>query len=317
MNNKNSKIVNLIASTGFWGVVIIAALAVQLVLFILFSYRSVCLASGMLFWAIPWWLTTIIMKHNSQKLKTAIHSVFGTLMLVEVVLRASGFVANYWERQHGYYKSVYNVDPSVFVTKRTPGVYQISNRDCSFEIATNSWGYRDKEWNPENMNSKIRIMALGDSFTEGYGAPADSTWMNLLEKDIADTGYYFINGGMIGSDPVADYNRLKTNLIGLDPNIILFAVNITDLSDLMLRGGIERLTNGAVVKLKAPWWEVVYAMSHTLRLVLNRFFDASLLVSHKQLVMQQEKYLSMMEKFCITVSNEFSDRCKVVFIFHP
>ncbi|HOY38517.1 MAG TPA: hypothetical protein PLK75_04390, partial [Bacteroidales bacterium] len=307
MNYKNSKIVSILTSFGFWGIFLIVALAVQMILFMLFSYQSICIASGVLFWAIPWWLTTIIMRHNSQKLKTAIHSVFGTLMLVEVVLRASGLVANYWERQHGYYKSVYDVDSSVFVQKRTPGVYQISNRDCSFEITTNSWGYRDKEWTPENMKSKIRIMALGDSFTEGYGAPADSTWMNLLEKEIADTGYYFINGGMIGSDPVADYNRLKTNLIELDPDIILFAINITDLSDLMLRGGPERLSNSSVEKLKAPWWELIYAMSHTLRLGINQFYEASLLISHKQVAVKQEKYLLIMEDFCKNVTNEFND----------
>jgi len=278
---------------------------------------SIRLYSGVLFWGVVWWLIMVIARRGSQKLKIAVHSVFITLMLVEVVLRASGLVANYGERQHGYYNSVYDFDTSVFATKRLPVIYRISNRDCSFEIVTNSWGYRDKEWNQVEMRPKIRIMALGDSFTEGYGAPADSTWMNLLEKEIADTGYYFINGGMIGSDPVADYNRLKTNLIELDPDIILFAINITDLSDLMLRGGPERLSNSSVEKLKAPWWELIYAMSHTLRLGINQFYEASLLISHKQVAVKQEKYLLIMEDFCKNVTNEFNDSIKVVFIFHP
>ncbi|MBF0587942.1 MAG: SGNH/GDSL hydrolase family protein [Magnetococcales bacterium] len=51
-----------------------------------------------------------------------------------------------------------------------------------FGYHTNEHGMRSESHSYENPQQKIRILALGDSFTYGIGAPYESTFLRILEK---------------------------------------------------------------------------------------------------------------------------------------
>ena len=54
--------------------------------------------------------------------------------------------------------------------------------EFEMEIATNSWGLRDDEPDPA---ATLRILAIGDSFTFGWGVAAHERYTELLEAELS------------------------------------------------------------------------------------------------------------------------------------
>ncbi len=65
----------------------------------------------------------------------------------------------------------------------------------------NSLGLFDSE-----KDIKAKIIILGDSFTQGLGAPPDSSFPFILEKLIKQP---ILNAGLSGSNPIFENNLLK------------------------------------------------------------------------------------------------------------
>jgi len=59
--------------------------------------------------------------------------------------------------------------------------------EFSFTVKTNSLGFRDREFN-DQKNARIRILALGDSFTYGWGVEIDQSWPKVLEQRLQSAG---------------------------------------------------------------------------------------------------------------------------------
>ena len=78
--------------------------------------------------------------------------------------------------------------------------------------------------NTEKKTSR-RVLAIGDSFTEGDGAVVDSCYPVLLGKFLNSpndsTGYEILNAGTCGSDPVYGYQNLQDRLCNYRPDVVL------------------------------------------------------------------------------------------------
>ncbi|MEA3489174.1 MAG: SGNH/GDSL hydrolase family protein [Candidatus Omnitrophota bacterium] len=97
----------------------------------------------------------------------------------------------------------------------------------------NSHGLRDREYSPEKREGVYRILALGDSFTEGYGVEAGDAFIKLLEKklNLAGGGYEVINCGIASYSPLLEYLFLKEKGLGLDPDMVVLFYDFGDLKD--------------------------------------------------------------------------------------
>ena len=117
--------------------------------------------------------------------------------------------------------------------------------------------------------NKKNILILGDSYTEGVGAPADSTGPKSVEYHLNAMGkhYAVVNAGVSGSDIVYAYQLLDTIFKQTQPKIVLYNLHYSDIDDIMFRGGDERFSNGA---RKAFWWEYLYSFSCIYRIISNR-----------------------------------------------
>src|SRR5690606_15926401 len=110
------------------------------------------------------------------------------------------------EYKHGSLENYYHVSPpntNITITNRENVVYKRQ---------TNSLGYSDIEWNIKKDTNEIRILCIGDSFTEGDGTPIDSTYVKLLEENFHKNGYTnvnIMNAGKCGSDPFFGYMNYK------------------------------------------------------------------------------------------------------------
>jgi hypothetical protein len=132
---------------------------------------------------------------------------------------------------------------------------------------TNRLGLRG----PLPAAQKQVIAALGDSFTESWGAPADSTypaiWQQLLPTP---DSIAVLNAGVSGSDPFYAFNLLQELTKSYTLSGAVFMINLSDLNDYIWRGGSERfLPDGGIKFRNGPWWEPVYAFSMVFRLIAH------------------------------------------------
>lgn len=198
-----------------------------------------------------------------------------TLCVAEIGLRRLGIYQTYTEAVFGTYATA-NFTP--------PGDYYLTTPDITTSLVVkdefvfhrrfNSDGLPDDEFKLPKDSGVYRILALGDSFTEGIGAPLDSSWSSLLpmslKKSLPDLKLDVMNAGISGSDPFFAYFLLRDKLLKFKPDMVLMAVNTTDISDYFFRGGFERFNaDGTVTFAKPPHWQWLYAYSFISRLVFH------------------------------------------------
>ncbi len=213
-------------------------------------------------------------KFQKDKLKLSIYTTLAVFSLIELIFIFTGYLNTYLENRHKYYfESPYSKWQDSWFRVWGENHY-LKTPEYSFYREINSLGFSDIEPKIEKDTNEFRILALGDSFTEGDGSHADSTWMKFLERKIAkeDFGksFNFINAGICGSDPFYEYVLLKEKLLKYKPNLIIVMINESDVYDVIFRGGMERFAPDYKLNLpKAPWFEPIFAMSHLSRLIFQ------------------------------------------------
>jgi hypothetical protein len=139
----------------------------------------------------------------------------------------------------------------------------------------NNEGLADKIFVQAKPQGSIRIMVIGDSFIQGIGAPNDSSCPRLLESILRDQkevprSIEVWNCGVAGSDPIFEYILLAGRLMKYKPDLVIEAINNTDIDDINIRGGAERFrADSTVIYKKAPWFEPLYAKSFLVRRIIN------------------------------------------------
>lgn len=212
-------------------------------------------------------------KSRAGKIITA---VLLFMFILESMLTITGILKTNDEKNTGYYlgplftrekeRSYYHI----WESKLTE--HELKNDEYTYTFPTNSLGYPDIEWSvPDSSDKKIRIAALGDSFTEGDGAPYDSSYVKQLEKLLNkhDENYYLMNAGVCGSDPFFNYINLKDRILSYKPNIVLQTLSSHDIyNEQIVRGGLERFNenNKTVSFHSISKKEVIFASSYISRI---------------------------------------------------
>jgi len=205
-------------------------------------------------------------------------AVLLSVFLLESILRWTGSYDSYSERIGGRYGSPY--DPIT----RTPWVldsgvgriYRDDRPEFSFEVRTNREGVRDIEHPIDKPEGEYRIVALGDSFTMGIGAEFEDSWPRVLQRRLQENGgaerIRVLCGGVSASDPVFAYQLLRRRLLKYGPDLVILMVNESDITDIMVRGGMDRFdTGGMMRKTRSPAIEWYFARSHLVRAVMMTF----------------------------------------------
>ncbi|MCF8256206.1 MAG: hypothetical protein K9J06_01545 [Flavobacteriales bacterium] len=171
----------------------------------------------------------------------------------------------------------FRTDKDNFYHIRKPdGSYTLERPEFSYPRQANSLGFPDREW-AVGKKATLRVLALGDSFTEGDGAPQDSTYpqllQDLLNRKAGHAKYEVLNAGICGSDPVFNYRNLQDRLLHLKPDIVLQTISSHDLlKDLAVRGGFDRFGHdGLLNERPMPLWVCPALLSRIVRLTLMMF----------------------------------------------
>lgn len=155
---------------------------------------------------------------------------------------------------------------------------------------------------------------MGDSFTDNVGGNGYS-----FEKELENhiDSIEVMNAGVSGSDPFYEYILLEKKLLQYKPDIVFVDINLSDITDVIVRGGFERFTGDGKVRYKpGPWWEPVFAKLHIVRAVAKAFLSRQFLLPAQDKKARAEAMLKIetcLDKFQ-AICNAHNIRCVFVFI---
>jgi hypothetical protein len=111
--------------------------------------------------------------------------------------------------------------PATSVTVATP--------EFRYTASINSQGFRGRELGART-SGRLRVVAIGDSFTFGWGVADEQTWVRVLERGLQGTGrdVEIANLGKPGSGPAEYALVAKTAIPLLKPDVVLIALQETD-----------------------------------------------------------------------------------------
>lgn len=128
-------------------------------------------------------------------------------------------VWNHWPRPEST-MTYWTVDPVRFPR---PVLYTTNRQGCRY----------DRELTVPKPRDVVRILVLGDSFTEGYYQ--ENTVAAVLEHRLNASGagmrFEVVNCGCTSYSPLLEYLRLKNQLVRLQPDEIILNVDLTDVFD--------------------------------------------------------------------------------------
>jgi lysophospholipase L1-like esterase len=101
-------------------------------------------------------------------------------------------------------------------------------REYEVELRTNAQGQRDPERRYDG--TAFRVLALGDSFLEGYSVPVESTVTSVLEKRLSKPAcpIEVINGGVANYSTDQEYLAYREEGIRFHPRIVLLLFYYND-----------------------------------------------------------------------------------------
>lgn len=235
--------------------------------------------------------------HFSEKRKNillAFTSVCFALGAIETTLQLTGTLKTYMEKVGGSYSSPYQPQDLTWYHVWNPShPHWLNKPEYNYWRPTNSLGFGDYEWAMAKKPKEKRIMTLGDSFTEGDGAPYDSSYVFLLNKKLNAAGdsVYMMNAGVCGSDPFMNFVLLRDRLLPYQPDVVIQALGTNDMNtDINIRGGMERFQKDGTLKYKSgPWWEPIYAVSYVSRVFFHLAGYNELLQKNKMSEEEEQK----------------------------
>jgi lysophospholipase L1-like esterase len=166
---------------------------------------------------------------------------------------------------------------------QSPGAHRIKTTDFEYAQHVNSLHLRGPE--PNFSDDVFNIIALGDSYTEGFGAPDDSTWIHLLSERLENTREInrklnYINAGVSGSDVIYMHDMLLYLLKKYDPNLVVMCINSSDFYEYTLRSG--KLRYGVMFRL--------YQISYLFRIIAHDVLNLDHFLRKSETVFKQNQH---------------------------
>jgi lysophospholipase L1-like esterase len=159
------------------------------------------------------------LRAGRRELALALASIGVTLLLVDAGLRLR------YRLTHGGapLSSYFRHDPLLGWAHR-PGVrVRVGFPEAAAEVAINAAGFRDRERDPFPAPGERRILALGDSFVEGWAVPEREGVAPVLEELLRASGrrVEVVNAGVSGYSTDQELLLYRTQGRGLRPHLVL------------------------------------------------------------------------------------------------
>jgi lysophospholipase L1-like esterase len=126
-------------------------------------------------------------------------------------------------------------DPDYSPTRgRQNEVRRIERAEFAVDVRLNALGFRERQLPSPKPSGVLRVIALGDSFTQGYGVEEDEAWPRRLEAalDARHPGrYQVVNLGVPGTNPRDHLSHLRDPGLAYEPDVVLVTVMGNDVQE--------------------------------------------------------------------------------------
>lgn len=191
----------------------------------------------------------------------------------EVALRASGAYSTYSERNFGTYKELYGRSQEGWLRVWEPSKpYRYASSEFLYVYDVNADGVRDVEHALAPEPGRARVVVLGDSYAEGVGADRHEAWPARMGELLEHSGtpVEVFNAGVAGSDPCFEVQLLRQRFLRYRPDLVVVALNQSDLDDVTWWGGMERFHDDGTTRGRPrPRGLGAYRHSHLARWFLH------------------------------------------------
>ena len=122
-------------------------------------------------------------------------------------------------------------------------ITEVSEAEYVYRQHVNRFGLRGSDIEKEKSQDAFRIIMLGDSFTMGKGATDEKTFVALLDRMIASSDgrrVEIVNGGVESYTPILSYLQLRELFRGFDPDLVVFNLDMSDLTQEQAYRGVAR-----------------------------------------------------------------------------
>lgn len=236
---------------------------------------------------------------------------------------------SYSEMSRGIYLSEYKQREQLYLVRMINGKQQnfnytqgylpntkkiIKNSFFSYEHHYNSLGLRGALPDKIRDSNELRIVVLGDSFAEGYGAPDDSTISVLLQNEIIkkypDKKVNVINAGISGSNPLYEIQLCENKLMAYHPTHVILILYDNDINDMQ-----KALWDRPYM----PLYEYLYAVSHIFRIFYINMLGVDFVSNHSSYSLEQkrESILGVMKSYMLAFENGMKSKCSLYVTYIP
>jgi lysophospholipase L1-like esterase len=111
---------------------------------------------------------------------------------------------------------------------------RIERAEFSVDVRLNALGFRERRLPSPKPPGVLRVVALGDSFTEGYDVEENEAWPRRLEAalDARDGGRHeVVSLGVPGTNPRDYVSHLQDPGLAYEPDMVIVTVMANDVQD--------------------------------------------------------------------------------------
>src|SRR4030095_5494373 len=111
---------------------------------------------------------------------------------------------------------------------------RVERAEFSADVRLNALGFREPRLPSPKPPGTVRIVALGDSFTQGFGVAEDQAWPRRLEAllNAQDARpHEVVNLGVPGANPRDYLSHLRDPGLAYEPDVVLVTVMANDVQD--------------------------------------------------------------------------------------
>lgn len=119
---------------------------------------------------------------------------------------------------------------------------QVTLEDYSYIFHTNSLGLRGEEISKDKPEGVYRVLVVGDSYVEGWGAEDNQIWTEVAKRNLQNAGLNveIVNAGVASYSPSLELDWLRYQGMSLTPDLVIMMVDVNDVHDDFYYGGWDR-----------------------------------------------------------------------------
>ena len=136
--------------------------------------------------------------------------------------------------------------------------------EFSVRVVTNALGFREPRLPAPKAPGTVRIVVVGDSFTQGYGVAEEQAYPRRLEALLRaradDPRYEVVNLGVPGACPLDYVHHVRDPGLAYEPDVVVVGLMANDVHDVHLlrrdrvRGALELVKAVRAEMYETPAW---------------------------------------------------------------